>query len=238
MKLYSYNGQEPKELPFKIRLDNGETRTSLSELSDEDLLSIGFVGPISIPLFDESTQKVEWNGNEYTILLLTEEEILQKQIELQRKELREVNYNEFWKRLIMTKFYKKLRIFASQSLEANTICTELISLFNDAKNKNANITAIQNYLNILFVTLQFTTQEVEELQKNMEENKLNLVYTLPDQSYIDGHIYDPISNTIIKNSPFESWILVDGKWQAPIEYPTDGKIYNWDETLGNWILLQ
>jgi hypothetical protein len=26
-----------------------------------------------------------------------------------------------------------------------------------------------------------------------------------------------------------------GKWETPIEYPTDGKLYKWNEEIINWI---
>jgi len=36
--------------------------------------------------------------------------------------------------------------------------------------------------------------------------------------------------------PYPSWILNEqGKWQAPVSYPTDGKVYIWDEQNQTWI---
>lgn len=34
--------------------------------------------------------------------------------------------------------------------------------------------------------------------------------------------------------PFPSWVLVDNKWTAPTEKPTDSKIYAWNETTTSW----
>jgi|TARA_B100000085_G_scaffold243527_1_gene235520 hypothetical protein len=38
-------------------------------------------------------------------------------------------------------------------------------------------------------------------------------------------------------SPFPSWKLVDGYWEAPVPQPRDGKIYEWDESIKNWYAL-
>ena len=52
-----------------------------------------------------------------------------------------------------------------------------------------------------------------------------------------GMIYDPIRNAFIGEKPYESWILDEDtcQWKTPIDYPTDGKEYYWDEPTINWI---
>lgn len=235
--LYSYKGQEPKPLPFRIRLDDSSTRTSLNELSIEELNKLGFVGPITKPEIDANTQKIEWVNGQYQISQLTEEELAQR-VEGKKEEniqkLENINYNRFWELLIASGVYKKLRISASQSLTLNTFYTELIALFGDAKAGKPNTRAIQKYINILFFNFEFTEEEVEELQEFMSQTNLDALYRLPDQEFISSHIYDPETNTIVGLAPFESWILVNGKWEAPVPYPNDGKIYNWNETDLNW----
>lgn len=239
MLLYSYRGKEPSTLPFRIILEDGNTRTSLAELSADELESLGFSGPITKPEFDENTQRIEWADGEYHIIQLSDIEIKnrisQKENEILMQKIKNVDYNLFWTSLINSNFYKKLRAAASQSLPANTLCTELIALFNDAKAGRPNEFAIQQYMNILFFNFEFATEEVEELQDFMNNTNLDVIYTLPDAKYLSSHTYDPESNTIVGPSPFESWVLVNGKWEAPISYPSDGKVYNWNEDLGNWI---
>ncbi len=35
--------------------------------------------------------------------------------------------------------------------------------------------------------------------------------------------------------PYPSWTLdADAKWQPPVAYPTDGKMYTWNETTLSW----
>lgn len=51
-----------------------------------------------------------------------------------------------------------------------------------------------------------------------------------------GFLYDPILDGFIGIKPFQSWVLNQEtcKWQAPIPYPTDGLMYEWDEELTDW----
>ena len=51
-----------------------------------------------------------------------------------------------------------------------------------------------------------------------------------------GYTYDSTNDVFYAPSPFASWVLnnTTWTWEAPIPYPTDGKIYIWDETIKNW----
>jgi hypothetical protein len=49
-----------------------------------------------------------------------------------------------------------------------------------------------------------------------------------------GDSYDEEENIFIAPQPFPSWIRIGSFWQAPIEMPTDGKRYEWNETEGGW----
>ena len=44
-------------------------------------------------------------------------------------------------------------------------------------------------------------------------------------------------NAFVPPSTFPSWILNEETclWEAPVPYPTDGKVYNWNEELGDWV---
>lgn len=39
--------------------------------------------------------------------------------------------------------------------------------------------------------------------------------------------------------PYESWIFDENicNWVAPISYPEDGNLYQWDEETTNWVLI-
>lgn len=204
MLLYSYKGQQPSPLPFRVRLDSGETRTSLEYLSVSELNSLGFIGPIEKPLFDEKTQRIHWNGSEYEIEQIPEDEILEI-LEIQRQEeyenqLKLVNYFRFWDLFLKSEIYKKLRISSTQSLATNSFYTELIVLFSEAKFGQVDINKIQESINILFFIFDFTDDEVESIQEILLESRLDFLYSLPDSEYLSTHTYNSQLNCIESNN--------------------------------------
>lgn len=54
-----------------------------------------------------------------------------------------------------------------------------------------------------------------------------------------GYTYNTELDAFIPPKPYPSWILspdtVD--WEAPVAYPTDGKVYSWDEAKQKWVLV-
>ncbi len=47
--------------------------------------------------------------------------------------------------------------------------------------------------------------------------------------------YDPSKNKFIYPQPYSSWSLDSSDdWQAPVNKPDDGKMYNWNETDTQW----
>lgn len=38
--------------------------------------------------------------------------------------------------------------------------------------------------------------------------------------------------------PYPSWTLDGEKWNSPVPYPEDGKLYKWNEDLLNWIEVE
>jgi hypothetical protein len=55
-----------------------------------------------------------------------------------------------------------------------------------------------------------------------------------------GFTYDPIRDAFIPPQPYLSWVLNEDtyQWEAPIPYPTDGKLYVWDEEQLNWVEVE
>ena len=52
-----------------------------------------------------------------------------------------------------------------------------------------------------------------------------------------GYTYDSVLDAFIAPKPFPSWLLNTNtcQWQAPVPYPTDGKIYSWNEETQQWV---
>ena len=51
-----------------------------------------------------------------------------------------------------------------------------------------------------------------------------------------GYTYDTDKDAFIAPKPYASWTLNNTtcKWESPVAFPTDGKIYEWDEDTTNW----
>jgi len=52
-----------------------------------------------------------------------------------------------------------------------------------------------------------------------------------------GSTYDTGRDAFIAPQPYPSWTLVEDTclWESPVAYPSDNKIYSWDEDIINWI---
>jgi len=52
-----------------------------------------------------------------------------------------------------------------------------------------------------------------------------------------GYKYDAQRDAFIPPQPFPSWILNEDTclWDAPVQMPTDGQIYSWDEASLSWV---
>lgn len=54
-----------------------------------------------------------------------------------------------------------------------------------------------------------------------------------------GYTYDEGRDAFIPPKPFDSWILNEEtcRWEAPVPYPTDGVMYQWDEAATDWVAI-
>lgn len=236
MKLYSYRSKEPEVLPHRVRLSNGETRTHLYKLSDDDLSSLGFSGPFYIPEYDSDTQTYFWNGSSYEVRELSIDEI-------NFNKMQKFSYVKFWDNFIESNLYNKFRLASFQEIKLNVFFTEFISLFSDAKAGVSNQEKIQKYINILFLVFPINQEDRDELTQLLKVGNLDLIYLIPSENFHLENEYSWEKNDIIfltPVKPFESWVWrsVDNeeKWNAPIDFPystPEGKNYSWkwDEAL-------
>jgi len=51
-----------------------------------------------------------------------------------------------------------------------------------------------------------------------------------------GYTYDEGRDAFIPPKPYNSWLLDETtcQWKAPVDYPTDGKRYTWNEEKTSW----
>ena len=54
-----------------------------------------------------------------------------------------------------------------------------------------------------------------------------------------GYIYDEDRDAFIAPQPYKSWILDEEtcRWQSPVDKPTDGKPYDWNEEEQTWEVI-
>lgn len=52
-----------------------------------------------------------------------------------------------------------------------------------------------------------------------------------------GYTYDAGRDAFIPPKPYSKWVLNETTclWDAPTQYPNDGKLYTWDDDAGNWV---
>ena len=73
--LYSYNNEYPKQIPNRIRLSDGSTRTNSSTFTDAEIEDAGYVSVSDPPSYDSSTHKLTWTGTAWQVVALTTDEL-------------------------------------------------------------------------------------------------------------------------------------------------------------------
>lgn len=247
MNLYSYQGREPKELPSSIALDESltesglkETRTSLDELSPEELQRYGFTGPFTKPFFDEYTQKITWDGSQYLIENLTEEEkqqvILEKEKSANDQTLESETFRNLFSRFKQSGLYKRIKEDSLVNLESNIIFTQIYSSLSAAETGKVNNGEIQSWINAIYFKYNLTTEEKSNFLDILTSLNLDHRYDIPSEDILATYDFDFITNTIKEPAPYPSWTWSGEKWNPPVEYPNDGLSYVWNEETKSWDL--
>lgn len=52
-----------------------------------------------------------------------------------------------------------------------------------------------------------------------------------------GFTYDSVRDAFIPPKQYDSWVLNEdsGTYEAPVQMPDDGKMYEWDEATTSWV---
>jgi hypothetical protein len=55
-----------------------------------------------------------------------------------------------------------------------------------------------------------------------------------------GYLYDEVNDIFIPVKPYDSWSLdiTTATWKAPVDKPTDGQDYEWNEETQSWDLVE
>ncbi len=177
MALYSFQGSLPAPLPSRIRLANGLTRTNPSTYSAKEIKTWGYIGPITIPSWDEFSEKIEWDeaAIEYTVRPLTAEEFEAKRLERARQM---INYAEFYNRLIFSSSYQAIRGQAEQNIALTVASTEFIAAMTDAKLGRPNEMVIQACIDRILSLATLNDDEAIELSDLMRDFHLSELYQI------------------------------------------------------------
>jgi hypothetical protein len=113
-------------------------------------------------------------------------------------------------------------------LGTGNIIENIISINNSVITDSNGIE--QEQLGVDFINKLYNTRDVwkqTSYNNNFRKNYAGI-----------GYSYDQSRDAFIAPKPFNSWILNENtcKWESPIPYPTDGSLYNWNETSKTWDL--
>ena len=181
-KYYSYKTFYPEEISGSYTTVYGEVFNNLEELTDVELEELGFY-LIELPegLYKIKNQEGKYPPEEYwthsytwyrpTMEFIVEEKSLEQKIS-------QIDYNGFWNDFSETSAYDRIREGAMTSLPVNTVATELIALFADAKSGTIKVEKIQNCLDFIFANIQFTQEELQEIQEIFIGTGMHYQYTI------------------------------------------------------------
>ena len=167
--LYSYNGNYPEPLPkvWEKPKPNSMIIENFDQLSNEELESYGWKGPIDVKSFLPYSQELIWDSNncEYVVRDFSYDEIHKR-----------IQYGSFWNIFIDSTYYTRIKEESKVSLEVNVIATELIALLMDAKNNNANAPKIESSINEILRVFPPTQEEMQDLLLLFESTGMSEVY--------------------------------------------------------------
>ena len=115
-------------------------------------------------------------------------------------------------------------------LGSDNIVENVVVVSNDiATNEQAGINFLQNLYN--------DTATWKQTSYNTYGNVHKLGGTPLRKNYAGiGFTYDQTKDAFIPLKPFTSWTLNETtcRWEAPVAYPDDGKLYLWNEENERW----
>ena len=100
--LYSLNQAFPQELPFRITLADGTTRTDPSTFTSAELTAWGYTGPFTLPEYDRYSEVLEWSGAAFNVRSMTTEErdvVIAEQWALVRRQRNQLLLDSDWTQL-------------------------------------------------------------------------------------------------------------------------------------------
>lgn len=116
MKLYSLNGQYPTQIPFRIKLSDGRTRTDPSSFTDEEIADAGYI-LVDNPPSTTPDKVIEWKQDTLSWIVRDKNEA-----EIRAEsEMRKASMNEYRDRRVAEGFLFNGKYFDSGSEDQKRI---------------------------------------------------------------------------------------------------------------------
>lgn len=199
MLLYSYKGQEPALLPGRILISKDESesglkesRTSLHELTQEELSSLGFFA-VELPEYDQNEFNCVWDGNQYNIIPISEEE--KNARNLIEEEVSEPDWADLETRFSNLEVFKKL--FTSKVPFLMQMASDMRTLVTKAKYNEPqafsigvfNIFQTIEILSIIDVA-GITQEDRDRFLNTCYAANLDKVPAIPSEEWISKHYFE------------------------------------------------
>jgi hypothetical protein len=97
MVLYSLRGQYPQQLPDRILLSDGFTRTG-GNYTDEEIADAGYFA-VEVPNYDPNTHQLSWNGLEFSLELIPPPTPTPDWVKFSQSMIGDIQFNGFYKEL-------------------------------------------------------------------------------------------------------------------------------------------
>jgi hypothetical protein len=111
-------------------------------------------------------------------------------------------------------------------LDVNKVVLQVISVANEVLLDGQSVE--QESIGIAFCK-QLYGEDTQWLQTSFN-NRIRGVFASID------YTYDVALDRFIPPQPYPSWVLnADYNWESPVPYPTDGKVYVWDEATVSYV---
>jgi hypothetical protein len=96
--LYSLRGQYPQQLPDRIILSDGFTRTG-GNYTPQEIADAGYL-PVEVPDYDPTIYQLGWNGAEFVLELIPPSLPIPDWVEFARLMLVDAEFNQFYQQLL------------------------------------------------------------------------------------------------------------------------------------------
>lgn len=171
------NGDYPEYLPDSWRSGpESVTITGIQTRTDQELVGIGWSGPIAIPGADMGSEYFQndyvWDNRNRVFTSTPVSDLTRHQRAL---------FSEFWRDIKASSAWTKIESTSSTLIPSETLA-EISFLLAEPSRKADNSDRIQTVIHSVMNSMTFTDEELAEIQEAFDANGLCGVYTLIEET--------------------------------------------------------